>query len=206
LRPRLTAGLPLSRRRSARAHVNHRTNSEESDIYAAWPFICSQPGRVYARWLFLALRTSENAVWAKFGIAPLRTAQDRQPASKKSGRPGKRGKERRPPQHCDTHNPKAAKRAAPLPGDHNHLCQVAISRSSLSPGPVGENFSGSWSVTSRNTLIHNAATNATKSPRFEAEGAAKCRRTRRVACYSELPRITLMRLSEKGVLGSNSLL
>jgi len=27
LRPRLAAGLPLSRRRSARAHVNHPTNS-----------------------------------------------------------------------------------------------------------------------------------------------------------------------------------
>src|SRR5215207_8003348 len=39
LRPRLTAGLPLSRRRSARAHVMYRTNSEEGDIYAAWPFI-----------------------------------------------------------------------------------------------------------------------------------------------------------------------
>src|SRR5215207_7609352 len=39
LRPRLTAGLPLSRRRSARAHVMDHTNSEEGDIYAAWPFI-----------------------------------------------------------------------------------------------------------------------------------------------------------------------
>jgi RimJ/RimL family protein N-acetyltransferase len=30
-----------------------------------------------------------------------------------------------------------------------------------SPGPMGENFSGSWSVTSRHPLIHNGATNAT---------------------------------------------
>ena len=54
LRPRLAAGLPLSRRRSARAHVNHRTNLEEGDIYAEWPFIWSQAGQLYARWLFLA--------------------------------------------------------------------------------------------------------------------------------------------------------
>jgi hypothetical protein len=32
---------------------------------------------------------------AKFGIAPIQTDQERQPASKKSGRPGKRGKEER---------------------------------------------------------------------------------------------------------------
>jgi hypothetical protein len=82
---------------------------------------------------------------------------------------------RGPPQRCDTHNPKAAKRAAPLPGDHNHLCQVAISRSSLSPGPMGEKFSGSWSVTSRNPLIHNGATNATWSPRFGSEVVLPCR-------------------------------
>ena len=54
LRPHLAAGLPLSRRRSARAHVNYRTNLEEGDIYAAWPFIWSQAGQLYARWLFLA--------------------------------------------------------------------------------------------------------------------------------------------------------
>src|SRR5215212_9662107 len=31
----------------------------------------------------------------------------------------------------------------------------------LCPAPMGEKFSGSWSVTSRNPLIHNGATNAT---------------------------------------------
>jgi hypothetical protein len=31
----------------------------------------------------------------------------------------------------------------------------------LCSGPMGEKFSGSWSVTSRNPLIHNGATNAT---------------------------------------------
>jgi hypothetical protein len=39
LRPRLAAGLPLSRRRSARAHVNHATNSEASDTYARWTLL-----------------------------------------------------------------------------------------------------------------------------------------------------------------------
>jgi hypothetical protein len=34
---------------------------------------------------------------------------------------------------------------------------------------MGENFSGSWSVTSRNFLIHNGATNATWSGRFGTE-------------------------------------
>jgi hypothetical protein len=37
----------------------------------------------------------------------------------------------------------------------------------LSPGPMGENFSGSCIVTSRNSLIHNGATTATKSVRFD---------------------------------------
>jgi hypothetical protein len=40
----------------------------------------------------------------------------------------------------------------------------------LSLGPMDENFSGSCIVTSRNFLIHNGATTATKSERFGAEG------------------------------------
>ena len=44
----------------------------------------------------------------------------------------------------------------------------------LSPGPMGENFSGSCIVTSRNSLIHNGATTATKSERFDAEGVPAC--------------------------------
>ena len=44
----------------------------------------------------------------------------------------------------------------------------------LSPGPMGENFSGSCIVTSRNSLIHNGATTATKSERFDAEGVPPC--------------------------------
>ena len=39
LRPRLAAGLPLSRHRSARAHVNHLSDSEAGDTYAVWPFL-----------------------------------------------------------------------------------------------------------------------------------------------------------------------
>jgi hypothetical protein len=42
LRPRLAAGLPLSRRRSARVHGNNHTSSMVCNIYATWPFIPSQ--------------------------------------------------------------------------------------------------------------------------------------------------------------------
>jgi hypothetical protein len=54
-------------------------------------------------------------------------------AARLKGKGGKRG----PPQRCDTHNPTTAKRAPPLPGDHNQLDQVAISLSPLSPRPDG---------------------------------------------------------------------
>src|ERR687898_398455 len=76
LRPHLAAGLPLSRRRSARAHVNEYTNLEEGDIYAEWPFIWSQAGLLYARWLFRK-RTSQNAGRANF--LELRTGEVRLP-------------------------------------------------------------------------------------------------------------------------------
>jgi len=39
---------------------------------------------------------------------------------------------------------------------------------------MGENFSGSCIVTSRNPLIHNGATTATKSERFDAEEVLPC--------------------------------
>ena len=35
---------------------------------------------------------------------------------------------------------------------------------------LGEHFSGSCTVTSRNSLIHNGATNGTKSERFDHKG------------------------------------
>jgi large repetitive protein len=44
------------------------------------------------------------------------------------------------------------------------------------PGSMDEHFSGSCAVTSRNSLIHNGATNGTKSPRFDLKGS------RRVYC------------------------
>ena len=44
-----------------------------------------------------------------------------------------------------------------------------------SPGPREQKFSGSWSVTSRNPLLHNGATNATWSPRFGSEVVLPCR-------------------------------
>jgi hypothetical protein len=47
------------------------------------------------------------------------------------GKGGNRG----PPRRCDTYNPTIAKRAPHLPGGHNQLYQVAISRSLLSTGP-----------------------------------------------------------------------
>jgi hypothetical protein len=40
---------------------------------------------------------------------------------------------------------------------------------------MGQDFSGSYTVTSRNPLLHDGATNATWSPRFEANGATPYR-------------------------------
>jgi hypothetical protein len=45
----------------------------------------------------------------------------------------------------------------------------------VSPGPMGEHFSGSRAVTSRNPLIQIGATNGTKSAGFDAEGGPSCR-------------------------------
>src|SRR5215203_1159522 len=44
----------------------------------------------------------------------------------------------------------------------------------LSPGPMGGYFSGSCAVTSRNPLLHDGATNATKSRRSDPEEAPPC--------------------------------
>jgi hypothetical protein len=44
----------------------------------------------------------------------------------------------------------------------------------LSPVLMGEDFSGSCIVTSRNSLTHIGATTATKSERFDAEGVPPC--------------------------------
>jgi hypothetical protein len=49
----------------------------------------------------------------------------------------RKGGKRGPPERCDTYNPTAAKRAPPLPGDHNLLYQVANSQSPLSLRPDG---------------------------------------------------------------------
>src|SRR5215212_12056737 len=68
----------------------------------------------------------------------------------------------------------------------------------LVPTPMGENFSGSSIVTSRNYLIHIGATTATKLPRFRRWRTAPgsivkgLKPRRRVACYRELPRIHLL--------------
>src|SRR5215217_8022018 len=44
----------------------------------------------------------------------------------------------------------------------------------LSPGPMGGYFSGSCAVTSRNPLLHDGATNATKWWRSDPEEAPPC--------------------------------
>jgi hypothetical protein len=44
----------------------------------------------------------------------------------------------------------------------------------LIPAPMGEDFSGSCTVTSRNPLIQIGATNGTKSERFDAKGVPPC--------------------------------
>src|SRR5215208_3955789 len=43
----------------------------------------------------------------------------------------------------------------------------------LSPGSMGEDFSGSCAVTSRNPLIHKGATNSIKSARFDVKGVQR---------------------------------
>ena len=68
-------------------------------------------------------------------------------------------------------------------------------------GPMGQDFSGSCSVTSRNPLIQVGATNGTKSERFDAKGVLSCcsrvlSDVPRVACYRELRRILFKHLGE----------
>jgi len=48
--------------------------------------------------------------------------------ARREGGPVLKGKKEREdrPKRCDTHNPMTAKRAPPLPGDHNQLSQGAI--------------------------------------------------------------------------------
>src|SRR5215218_3687512 len=41
-------------------------------------------------------------------------------------------------------------------------------------GPIGQDFSGSCVATSRNSLMHDGATTATKSERFDAEWVPPC--------------------------------
>ena len=50
-----------------------------------------------------------------------------------------------------------------------------LRRSSVGPGPMGQEFSGNCDVASRNALLHNGATNATRSRRSDSEEAPPCR-------------------------------
>jgi hypothetical protein len=51
-----------------------------------------------------------------------------------------------------------------------YFLELRKSEVRLSAGSMGEKFSGSCIVTSRNSLIQKGATTATKSERFDAEG------------------------------------
>jgi hypothetical protein len=52
-------------------------------------------------------------------------------------------------------------------------------------GPMGEHFSGSCTVTSRNSLIHIGATTATKSECFDATGVQQSLLSRACHCVEE---------------------
>jgi hypothetical protein len=51
-----------------------------------------------------------------------------------------------------------------------NFAETRLGEVRLVPGRIGENFSGSYIVTSRNPLIHIGATTATNSERFGAGG------------------------------------
>jgi hypothetical protein len=55
----------------------------------------------------------------------------------------------------------------------------------LSPDPRGENFLGSCIVTSRNPLIHNGGTTATKSGCFDPKGVQQDLLSRVCRCVEE---------------------
>jgi hypothetical protein len=50
---------------------------------------------------------------------------------------------------------------------------------------MGEHFSDSCTVTSRNPLIHNVATTATKSERFDVKGVQQGLLSRACRCVGE---------------------
>jgi hypothetical protein len=52
-------------------------------------------------------------------------------------------------------------------------------------GPMGQDFSGSCAVTSRNPLIHNGATNGTKSGRFDPKGEQQALLSKARGCVEE---------------------
>src|SRR4051794_17201912 len=54
------------------------------------------------------------------------------------------------------------------------LLRTPLRRSSVGPGPRGQEFSGNCDVASRNTLLHNGATNATRLRRSDSEEAPPC--------------------------------
>jgi hypothetical protein len=66
------------------------------------------------------------------------------------------------------------KNSSPLPSPSGaNFLELRTGEVRLVPGPTGEDFSGSCTVTSRNPLIQKGATTATKSGRFDPEGASQ---------------------------------
>jgi hypothetical protein len=61
-----------------------------------------------------------------------------------------------------------------LPKNYAEFRELRKREVRLSPDPMGQDFSGSCTVTSRNPLIQIGATNGTKSERFDAKGVPSC--------------------------------
>ena len=132
---------PLVEHRDNNAHAHCWTSLTCLAVGSLFPVHHRpQAERLAIRNRRLSVRTSKNSVNAKFGTALIQMAQDsRRGDARSAGGPVKgKGEKRGPPERCDTPNPTTAKRAAPLPADHNHLYQVAISPSALSAAPMGQ--------------------------------------------------------------------
>ena len=56
-----------------------------------------------------------------------------------------------------------------------NFVELRLGEVRLCPGPMGRKFSGNCDVASRNPLLHDGATNATKSRRLESEVVPPCR-------------------------------
>jgi len=55
-----------------------------------------------------------------------------------------------------------------------NFVELRLGKVRSSPGPMGQEFSGNCDVASRNALLHNGATNATRSRRSDPEEVPPC--------------------------------